>query len=156
MPPWDLLVKQRRRDRADERLDADFGLDQREITLASHNGYYVPGLQRAPFDLMFGYFDISNVANGLMSARLGRQYVIDALGWWSFDGALVCLQLSLYFAVEGYSGWEQRGGFPLSTSRYEMNGTWRGDRLRMDPTLYPEFLEASRRQIGRASCRERV
>ena len=125
------------------RLDADFGLDQREITLASHNGYYVPGLQRAPFDLMFGYFDISNVANGLMSARLGRQYVIDALGWWSFDGALVRLQLPLYFAVEGYSGWEQRGGFPLSTSRYEMNGTWRGDRLRMDPTLYPEFLEAS-------------
>lgn len=122
------------------RLDADFAIDPAETTYDSP-GVFVPGLQRAPLDLMYGYFDIRNVAGGMISARLGRQYVIDSLGWWSFDGALVRLDLPVHLGLEAYGGLEQRAGFPLSTGRYERDGVWRGDRLTMDPNAYPSFLE---------------
>ena len=122
------------------RLDADFAIDSSETTYDTP-GAFVPGLQRAPLDLMYGYFDIRNVADGMISARLGRQYVIDPLGWWSFDGALMRLVLPIYLGLEAYGGLEQRAGFPLSTGRYERDGVWRGDRLSMDANAYPGFLE---------------
>lgn len=124
------------------RLDADFAIQPTELSYVDYPGAYVPGLERAPFDLMYGYFDVRNIAQGLMSMRFGRQYVIDSLGWWSFDGALVRLDLPVYLAVEAYGGFEQRAGFPLSTSRFERDGVWRGDRGSLDANAYPEFLEA--------------
>lgn len=129
--------------RARMRFDTDFGIESGEFESAGDARAFVPGLTRAPFDLMYGYFDVSNVASGLMSARLGRQYVIDSLGWWSFDGVLVRLDLPIYLGIEGYTGWEQRGGLPLSGSAFERDGVWRGDRLGMEGELYPEYLQSS-------------
>ncbi|MFW5739578.1 MAG: hypothetical protein ACOC1F_04365 [Myxococcota bacterium] len=128
--------------RARMRLDADFAIDRAEMDYRESPGAFVPGLQRAPVDLMYGYFDIRNVADGMLSGRLGRQYVIDSLGWWSFDGALVRLELPVYVAMEAYGGLEQREGLPLSNSRFERDGVWRGDRTSLDANVYPGFLEA--------------
>jgi hypothetical protein len=65
--------------------------------------------------------------------------VTDALGWWSFDGGLFKATTPLGVAVEAYGGLEQRGGLPFSTSRYERDGVWRGDRTDYDASLYPSF-----------------
>lgn len=124
------------------RLDADFGLEGYETDPAASTPGFIPGLQQAPVDLMYGYVDIDNLAQGLLSLRLGRQYVIDPLGWWSFDGALMRVELPVYVAFETYGGFEQRGGFPLSTPRFEREGVWRGDRQGLDANLYPSFLSA--------------
>ncbi len=50
----------------------------------------------------------------------------DVLGWWSFDGALLRVTTPYYVQLEAYGGLEQRGGLPLSTSRFERQGIWRG------------------------------
>jgi hypothetical protein len=45
--------------------------------------------------------------------------------------------------AEAYGGLEERGGLPLSTSRFEAEGVWRGDRNGFDPSLYPSFQPAA-------------
>lgn len=125
------------------RLDADFGIPHEQRAYGAYPSQYVPGLQEAPIDLMYGYLDARNLAGGLLGVRLGRQYVIDSLGWWSFDGALMRVELPVYVAFETYGGFEQRGGLPLSTPRFERDGVWRGDRTGMDATLQPEYLRTS-------------
>jgi hypothetical protein len=125
------------------RLDADFGQDPAERDPGSP-GRYVPGLAEEPLDLMMAYVEGQNYAHGLVGFRLGRQYVIDPLGWWSFDGGLVRLTTPAHFAVEAYGGSEQRGGMPLSSSRFEADGVFRGSRRGMDPYLWPAYLSESR------------
>jgi hypothetical protein len=124
--------------RARLRYDADYGNDP-GATAANRADLFVPGLDQGPVDLMYGYVEGRRFLHGLLGFRLGRQYVTDALGWWSFDGGLVKLTTPWYFAVELYGGLEQRGGLPLSTSRFERDGVWRGDRTGYDPTLYPSY-----------------
>jgi hypothetical protein len=140
------------------RVDADFGLGQHladdiagaEDTYALANGgHFVPGLNTARFDLMMAYVEGRNVADGWFTFRAGRQLVSDALGWWSFDGGLVRLQTPAYFDVELLGGLEQRGGLPLSTSRYEPQGVWRGSHGGFDgddearASFYPSYQFAS-------------
>jgi hypothetical protein len=119
------------------RLDADFGINARlpaaqaggetnYATGAGNGVRFIPGLATAPVDLMYGYLEGRNLVGGLFGFRLGRQYVTDALGLWSFDGALVRLTTPFYVQLEAYGGAEQRGGLPLSTGRYERQGIWRG------------------------------
>lgn len=119
------------------RLDADFGASAHLLpdqaggetsyrTDAGLGVRYVPGFQEAPLDLMYAYVEGSNLAGRLAGFRLGRQYVTDVLGWWSFDGGLVRLTTPFFLQIEVYGGLEQRGGLPLSTSRYERPGIWRG------------------------------
>jgi hypothetical protein len=119
------------------RLNADFGVNGHlgdkqsggETTYATAGGNgvrFVPGLEPAPLDLMYGYIEGRHVAHGLLGFKLGRQYVTDVLGWWSFDGGLVRLTTPFYVQAELYAGLEQRGGLPLSTSRFERQGAWRG------------------------------
>jgi hypothetical protein len=119
------------------RLNADFGvnahLDDRQgggettyATPAGNGVRFVPGLESAPLDLMYGYIEGRNLAHGLLGFKLGRQYVTDALGWWAFDGGLVRITTPFYVQAELYAGLEQRGGLPLSTSRFEQQGAWRG------------------------------
>jgi hypothetical protein len=124
------------------RLDADFGINPEELRGGGQPLQYVPGLEQAPIDLMYGYLDARNLARGLLSVRLGRQYVIDSLGWWSFDGVLSRVELPAYIAFETYGGFEQRGGLPLSTPRFERDGVWRGDRTGMEAARYPDYLQA--------------
>ncbi|AUX22113.1 hypothetical protein SOCEGT47_026140 [Sorangium cellulosum] len=117
------------------RLDADFGVNG-HLEGAQRGGEtdygvaggsrYIPGLYEAPLDLMYAYAEGRNLAGGWLGFRVGRQYVSDVLGWWSFDGALVRVTTPYYVQLEAYGGLEQRGGLPLSTSRFERQGVWRG------------------------------
>jgi hypothetical protein len=125
------------------RLDADFGVDWAETAYSETSGRFVPGLDANPVDLMYGYVEGKNLARGLVAFRIGRQYVVDSLGFWSFDGGLVRLTTPVFFQIEGYGGLEQRGGLPLSTPRFEQNGMWRGDRTGFDAGTYPQFQRAA-------------
>lgn len=119
------------------RLDADFGVSDQLVgaeaggetdyaASPSAGARYVPGLRSAPLDLVYGYVEGRGLARGWVGFRLGRQYITDMLGWWSFDGALLRITTPLFLRAEVYGGFEQRGGLPLSTSRYEAQGVWRG------------------------------
>jgi hypothetical protein len=135
------------------RLDADFGMNQNHVGEApgSETSFdvggrrFVPGLQQYPLDMMYGYVEGRNLARGLLGFRLGRQYVTDVLGWWSFDGGLVRVTTPFFVQAELYGGLEQRAGMVLSTGRWERNGIWRGshngfgDPNQPSNTDYPSF-----------------
>lgn len=124
--------------RARMRYDADYGGNAEETAVSSFDRL-VPGFNRGPIDLMYGYVEGRRFLDGWLGFKLGRQYVTDALGWWSFDGGLVKVTTPYYVAAEVYGGLEQRGGMPLSTPRYERDGVWRGDRSGYDRNLWPAF-----------------
>jgi len=125
------------------RLDTDFG--QRPEERNPDSASYLPGLAEAPLDVMYAYLDGQRYLNGYLSFRLGRQYVVDNLGFWSFDGADVLLTTPAYLAFEAYAGFEQRGGLPmLSTSRFEAGGVTRGDRSGLGFGQSPSFLQESK------------
>ena len=128
--------------RARVRYDADYGSVSGETSSGSPSRF-VPGFDQGPVDLMYGYIEGRRFAHGWLDFKLGRQYVTDALGWWSFDGGEIKVVTPAYFSVELYGGLEQRGGFPLSTGRYESDGAWRGDRTGYDTALYPSFAAAN-------------
>ncbi|MBK8251505.1 MAG: hypothetical protein IPK82_02410 [Polyangiaceae bacterium] len=116
------------------RLDADFGINQArtgeppgsETSFDTTGRRYSPGLQEAPLDIMYAYVEGRNLARGWFGFRLGRQYVSDVLGWWSFDGATARITTPFFVQAEVYGGLEQRNGLVLSTGRWERNGIWRG------------------------------
>jgi hypothetical protein len=126
--------------RARMRLDADFGQDGRERD-PENDQRYIPGLEQTPLDLMYAYLEGQDYAGGLVDFRLGRQYTTDALGFWSFDGALVGITTPVFVRAELLAGFEQRGGLPLSTPRWEADGVYRGDRSDLDFNQWPSFLE---------------
>lgn len=125
------------------RVDADFGMQDGETAYAAADrGRFVPGLQVAPVDVMVGYIEGRHLLGGALDFKVGRQYMTNVLGWWSFDGGLARATTPFYFAVETYAGFEQRGGLPLSTARFEPAGVWRGvpdSNLRPDAHLYPSY-----------------
>ncbi|MFO0591895.1 MAG: hypothetical protein U0441_30390 [Polyangiaceae bacterium] len=139
------------------RVNADFGLNQQHVgePIGSETSFdasgrrYVPGMEEVPLDLMYGYVEGRNMMHGWLGFRLGRQYVTDMLGWWSFDGGLVRLTTPFYVQAEFYGGLEQRNGFVLSTGRFERNGIWRGGHegfgTATGPSLtdYPSFQSAT-------------
>lgn len=122
------------------RLDADFGKDTAEANPNSPR--YIPGVEPAPFDLMYAYLDGQRYFGGLVGFRLGRQYVTDVLGWWSFDGAYVSLSTPAFLRIEAYGGFEQRSGVPLlGTPRYQADGVARGSREELRNEQWTSFLE---------------
>ncbi len=126
------------------RLDADFGQSSAERS-PNRLDRYSPGLEEAPFDLMYAYVDARRYADGWLGGRLGRQYQSDVLGWWSFDGALLRITTPVYLRLEGYGGFEQRGGLHLvSTPRFSADGVYRGDREGLDVNQWPSYLDESR------------
>lgn len=135
--------------RARMRIDADFGLEREEYTLqpGSSLDRYVPLLQPAPVEMMYGYLEGKRYAGGWLSFKLGRQYLVDPLGWYSFDGASFRVTTPAYFAVEAYGGWEVRGGIPFTTTpqigRYELGGVVRTDRSGLPASAYPSIQPQS-------------
>jgi hypothetical protein len=126
------------------RLDADFGQSSAERSLGRPS--YIPGLEQAPLDLMYAYLEGQRYLSGYLGFRLGRQYLFDTLGFWSFDGGLVSLDTPIGLSFEAYAGFEQRGGgLPyFGTRRFESQGVYRGDRYGYDAAYYPSFLDESR------------
>ena len=125
------------------RLDSDFG--QRPEERNPDSSSYIPGLVEAPLDIMYAYLEGQRYLDGYLGFRLGRQYVVDTLGFWSFDGADVMITTPAYVAVEAYAGFEQRGGLPmLSTSRFEADGVSRGDRSGLTFGQSPSYLQESK------------
>jgi len=129
--------------RARVRYDADYGVGGSESNPINAVSF-VPGTRDGAgmVDLMYAYLEGRRFAHGALGFKLGRQYMVDSLGWWSFDGAEVKATFPFYLAVEAYGGLEVRGGLPLSTPRFEAGGVWRGDRSGWDPLLYPQFQPA--------------
>jgi hypothetical protein len=127
--------------RARLRYDGDFYNGGGDTNLANPSTF-VPGLNAQQVDLMYGYVEGRKFLKGLLGFKLGRQYVTDMLGWYSFDGAEAKITTPFDVAVEAYGGLEQRGGLPLSTARFEADGVWRGDRANYDPSMYPQFQPA--------------
>lgn len=130
------------------RMDADFGMSREEYSLERGNlSRFVPLLQPAPVELMYGYLEGKRFANGMLGFKIGRQYQIDPLGWYAFDGALFRVTTPAYFAVEAYGGWEVRGGLPLTNNpqigRFEMNGVVRWDRTDLPNGAYPSIQQQS-------------
>jgi hypothetical protein len=130
--------------RARLRYDADYGVSDAETSVppsssGSSYGSFVPGLAQSGVDLMYAYIEGRRFFRGLLGFKLGRQYQTDVLGWWSFDGGELSVTLPAYVKAEVYAGLEQRGGLPLSTSRFEADGVWRGDRTNFDGSAYPDF-----------------
>ncbi|MGO9838894.1 MAG: hypothetical protein ACLP1X_32335 [Polyangiaceae bacterium] len=131
--------------RARVRYDADYGASGSEQD-PTQTGSFVPGYDTGvpgAVDVMYAYLEGRRLLHGMLGFKLGRQYVTDALGWWSFDGGEVSLTTPYYLKAEAYGGLEERGGMPLSTSRFEADGIWRGDRNGYDPSLYPSFQPAA-------------
>ncbi len=124
------------------RMDVDYGVTDGETSYSTTNGTFIPGLSEAPLDLMYGYLEGRNLARGWLAFRLGRQYSIGSLGFWSFDGALVRLITPFHLAAEVLAGFEQRGGLPLSLPRFEQNGVYRGDRAGFEANGLPQFQKA--------------
>lgn len=128
--------------RARLRYGADFGMPGSAVD-PSNPTELVPGLSQSQVDLMYGYVEGRRFLHGWLGFKLGRQYVTDALGWWSFDGGEVSATTPFFVKAEAYGGLEQRGGMPLSTARFEADGIWRGNRSSYDPSLYPQFQPAN-------------
>lgn len=122
------------------RLDADLGQDPAERDPTSSR--FVPGLEQAPFDLMYAYLEGDRYFGGVFGFRLGRQYVADVLGFWSFDGAEVALRTPAYLKFEAYGGLEQRSGLPmLTTPRFQADGVARGSRDDLRADQWTSYLE---------------
>jgi hypothetical protein len=127
--------------RARLRYDADYGTNSNEVDPRYYQTTYVPGLAspilggyaNEAVDLMYAYVEGRKFLKGLLGFKVGRQYVIDSLGWWAFDGGEVSVTTPYFFKAEVYGGLEERGGLPLSTSRFESDGVWRGNRSNLDP-----------------------
>ncbi len=124
--------------RARLRYDADYGAAGAEQDPTQYASF-VPGFQEGPVDLMYAYIEGRRLARGWLGFKVGRQYLTDVLGWWSFDGGEASVTTPYFFKAEIYGGLEQRGGMPLSTPRFDADGIWRGNRSGFDPSLYPSF-----------------
>ena len=128
--------------RARLRLNGDAGVNGEEAD--PHDlARFVPGTAVAPVDLMYAYVEGRRYLGGWLGFRAGRQYTYDALGYWSFDGALLRVGSPFGVSVEGYAGLEQRGGLPLSSPRFERDGIWRGNRGGLDPNAWSTLQDAA-------------
>lgn len=124
------------------RYDADYGAPSSATDPTQINSF-VPGFSQGLVDVMYAYLEGRRFLKGWLGFKLGRQYQVDSLGWWSFDGAEVSVTTPYYVKAEAYGGLEQRGGMPLSTSRFEGDGIWTGNRQNFDSSLYTSFQPVS-------------
>jgi hypothetical protein len=79
------------------RLDADVAIAGAE-TDPDRLDAFIPGHPESPTDLMVAYVEGRRYLDGHLGFRLGRQYVVDALGWWSLDGALLRVDTPVHLA----------------------------------------------------------
>lgn len=128
--------------RARLRLDADFGQLATERDPSSNR--FVPGLEQAPLDLLYAYVAMEGLAAGALGLRVGRQVLVDPLGFFSFDGGRLAIVLPLGLELGAYAGIEPRPGLPLlATARYLGDGVRRGGREQLELDREPSYLDES-------------
>lgn len=125
------------------RLDTDFGVAPDEVRYSPVASRFVPGLSDGALDVMYAYVEGRRLAGGVLGFKLGRQYLVDSLGFWSMDGASLRAEARSWARAEIYGGFEQRGGLPFSTPRFERAGVARGDRTGFDTGVYPGYQRAA-------------
>lgn len=126
------------------RLDSDLGQPS-ALRDPTRPDEFVPGVTFAPVDVQYAYLDVHRLGGAALSARLGRQYLVDPLGWWSFDGARLDAQTPAPLTLSAFAGVEQRDGIPLlATSRFTADGVYRGSRRGLEANQWPSFLESRR------------
>jgi len=126
------------------RLDGDYGVSSEERD-PNNLAAFIPGLYTSPVDLSYGYFSVTGLLRDTTGIAIGRQILFNELGFWSFDGAKVAFSPAGLFELSGFAGYEQRGGLPfLSTSRYESDGVYRGNRDGMTAPQWPSYLNSSK------------
>jgi hypothetical protein len=134
--------------RARLRIDSDFGsacdpgtdrcLDELNTARSTD---FSPLFARRALDLPLAWVDLEGIGRRRLDLRLGRQLVVDAMGFMLLDGARARLRLGEFAVLEAYGGLEARSGFPLTNGRYERDGLTRVDRGQWDPTLAPQVLD---------------
>ncbi len=130
------------------RLDTDFGYAREEYALGKDlvTSRFVPLLQPAPVEMMYGYLEGRRYLGGYLGFKLGRQYLSDPLGWYGFDGGLVRVTTPFYVAFEAYGGFESRAALPFTTrtqiGRFEAPGMVRMDRSELPLSGYPSVQPA--------------
>lgn len=86
--------------------------------------FYVPGLQPSQFELLWLYARLTDFWVDGTECRIGRQPLIDLLGYDALDGTRWVLPLPVPATLEGYVGLKPRDGRWLSLGRYERQGLW--------------------------------
>jgi hypothetical protein len=124
--------------RARFRYDADVGSGALDGSPAQPD-FFVPGMSEAWLDLLYCYIEARRLFASGVSAKLGRQYAVDALGFQQFDGFSARVPTPWHVAIETRMGVEVRGGIPLNTARFEKEGVWRGVRDGMVSSYWPSF-----------------
>jgi hypothetical protein len=105
------------------RLDADFGLGAAEAAIpgASFLRQDIRELQTSALSLLFGYLAGRNLW-GRIDFDAGRQFVVDLVDFFHFDGVRVAVGTPWRFGVEVYAGYEVRAGAPLGSSAFDLPG----------------------------------
>lgn len=122
------------------RYDADYGASANEANPLTPSSY-VPGFERGPVDLMFAYVEGRRLLRGHLDFRVGRMLQVDTMGYAALDGLEVRVHSPYHIGAQASFGLEVRGGFPLSSPRYERDGLWRGSRSSLDTSYWASFVE---------------
>jgi hypothetical protein len=101
------------------RFDSDFGIDSNARILTPQlDQYYLA------FSLLYAYFFGRNFLKGWLEWEVGRQFIIDQLDWYAFDGANVRFVLKpLFVSVEGFAGVQVEDNDALGTNVWMLDGT---------------------------------
>jgi hypothetical protein len=84
------------------RIRADFGDFSRRWDF-SDRGHGLERGDNPAFELLFGYLSVTDLA-GLIDLRLGRQFHLDPMDFYGFDGLFARVRLPIHLAVEGIWG----------------------------------------------------
>ncbi len=130
------------------RLFGDMSIERAEADPSSEEAY-IPGLTPLELSAITAYLDLTDLWEGRLDLRAGRQIRLDTLGFFAFDGGETRIRLPLGITFDTYLGTEVRGGHILGYDFLELDGTDRGGRREMDQGAFPDRKEpGSRLAIG--------
>ncbi|MBS1120978.1 MAG: hypothetical protein H6Q90_3206 [Deltaproteobacteria bacterium] len=112
------------------RVDHDFGnFGNGKISIANNRRRdaldVIPELDESliDLDLLYGYLELSGIADDRMTLRLGRVLADDGWGTTAVDGAAARLELPQPLAISASAGLRVRAKSPLGISAFELDGT---------------------------------
>jgi len=118
------------------RYDVDFGLvDECDAGGVIAPLPYTTGISSPPYEpsrrLLCGnaleiqllYVEGARLFGGLIDFRAGRQWKVDPLGWFAFDGALVTVRLPFFFSATLAAGFDAVNGLLFARNPWQPDGT---------------------------------